>query len=136
MDARKAKMDKLIAARNEQMAAKNKQMDELIAQLTAPRGGNSGDVGGEVASVKLNGVPMTVRNKGPEGDKAKRAKAKKEQNKANKKDELRKQLAALEEEMKANKKAALNKQLTAAVCVHRFTQVYTGLHRFLVLRTS
>ena len=51
--------------------------------------------------MKPNDVRMTVLNNGPEGDKAKhedtKAKAKKEQIKAERKAELRKQLAALED---------------------------------------
>ena len=78
------------------MAIKYKQIDKLIAQLTAPRSGNSGDGGGEVATVKLNG-----------------AKAKKWRIKANKKAKLRKQLAALEEDMEADKKAAFKNELAA-----------------------
>ena len=94
LEEREAKVDKLIAAKNE-------QRNKLIAQITAPRGGNSGDGAGEEASAKLN------------DDKVKRAKAKKEQNKAKKKAELRKQLADLEEDTKADKMAAFKKQLSA-----------------------
>ena len=108
LEAREEKVDKLIAAGHEQIAikdkriaAKNKKIIKLIAQLKAPKGGNSGNGGGKKVSTKLN------------GNKAKCVKLKGEQNKAKKKAKLCNQLAARKKDVKTDKK---DDTLTKATC--------------------